>query len=185
MKGNLSIICLLIIALTSFSCSSTKGLIEIVNIEKNNLVIETIPYIPAGSASSKGFLPYGKDSIIWIYQNIKAFILEPKKCDTPQSFKYCYYLKRNDTNAIAKYSMFPKSHFIIGRLLTAKRRKYEQNNNEGELFIRGLKVVQNDSIWISNNKNEIWNFLLNNDKNRRNFKRNGERRKLKNIEIHL
>jgi hypothetical protein len=181
------------------SCFRFNGRIIIQNDRASNLRIETNPIITSGSGGwENGIHYYNKDSIIWTYtlgNNIKAKIIQPngwKSKDStfvlnqPSGYHYFDYIQyKLDTTQNGIYSMYPNSSFTIGEFNTNKKVIPTKNNTNGQFSIRQLIVYKGSDTLVANGDAEIWNLLLSIDKNKVNFDKNGQRKKVRHWTISI
>ena len=181
------------------SCFRFTGRITIQNDKASNLRIETNPIITSGNGGwENGIHYYNKDSIIWTYSlgnNIKAKIIQPntwKSKDStfalnqPSGYHYSDYNRyRSDTLQNGIYSMYPNSSFTIGEFNTNKKVIPTKNNTNGRFSIRKLIVYKGSDTLVANGDAEIWNLLLSLDKNKANFDKDGQRKKVRHWTVFI
>ncbi|WP_462253549.1 hypothetical protein [Ferruginibacter sp.] len=175
------------------SCFKFNGRITIQNDNLSNLKIETNPIITSGSGDwENGIHYYNKDSIIWTYtlgNNIKAKIIQPnfwKRQDSTfaqtseRGYHFGdYFLYRHDTAVNGIYAMYPSSSFTIGEFNTNKKIIPSQDNLNGKFTIRKLIIYNDNDTLIARGDKEIWNLLLKLDKNKENYNKAGNRKKIR------
>lgn len=181
------------------SCFRFNGRIIIQNGKATHLRIETNPIIASGSGGwENGIQYYNNDSIIWTHtlgNNIKAKIIQPNGWKSKQatvvlnqpsdahSYEYIQY--RFDTTQNGIYSMYPNSSFTIGEFNTNKKVIPTQNNANGLFSIRKLIIYKDSDTLVANGDVEIWNLLLSLDKNKVNFNKKGQRKKLRHWTVSI
>ena len=184
-------IVLILFSLTS--CFRFNGRITIQNAKPTNLKIETNPIISSGSGGwENGIHYYNKDSIIWTYSlgnNINAKIIQPntwKRKDStfvfnqPNGYNYFDYIQyRYDTTQNGIYSMYPNSSFTIGEFNTKKKIIPTKNSFNGRFSINKLVIYTGKDTLTASGDREIWDLLLLVDKNKENFEKNGQRKKIR------
>ncbi len=181
------------------SCFRFNGRITIQNAKSTNLKIETNPIISSGSGGwENGIRYYNKDSIIWTYllgNNIKAKIIQPNTWKTkdstfvlnqPSGYHYYGYSQyKNDPNQNGIYSMYPGSSFTIGELNTNKKTIPLKGNLNGKFSIQKIMVYRDKDTLIANGYTEIWDLLLLLDKNKENFDKKGQRKKVRHWTVFI
>jgi len=181
------------------SCFRFNGHIIIQNDRTSSLKIETNPIIFSGSGGwENGIHYYNKDSIIWTYtlgNNIRAKIIQPnywKGQDSTYAQKtergyhfgdYSHY--RFDTTVSGIYSMYPNSSFTIGEFNTTEKIIPSKENLNGRFTIRRLIIYTNNDSLVANGDKEIWELLLKSDKNKNNFDKSGQRKRIRNWTVSI
>jgi hypothetical protein len=180
------------------SCFRFNGSITIQNDKTSDLKIETTPIIFSGSGGwENGIHYYNRDSIIWTddLANIKARIIQPKYWkDKDSVFAQArergyhfddYSSYRYDTTVSGIYTMYPNSSFMIGEFNTKKKMIPSKGNLNGRFTIDRLIIHTDTGTYIANGDQEIWDLLLKLDKNKGNFDKTGQRKKLRHWKVFI